>query len=242
MTIDKNSLAFWFPKVEKCGLPVPRTRIVTTEADLSRLLDGKTPDGYDDFMGRLGAAVEEVGAPCFLRTGHGSGKHEWVDTCYVGQKAKLGYHVWALVEWSHLVDIMGLPTDVWAVRELIETKPLFHAFRGHMPITREFRAFADDDEVETILPYWPPGAIERPDAEDWHVRLHEASTISLDEYVLLSSFALEAVKAVGGGYWSVDFLQDCDGLWWLTDMADGERSYKWTDDEPAKYEERLGGS
>jgi hypothetical protein len=43
----------------------------------------------------------------------------------------------------------------------------------------------------------------------------------------LRELAIEAVEAVGGGYWSVDFLRDRDGKAWLTDMAEGERSFRY---------------
>lgn len=224
---DKNSLAFWYPKISDHGLPVPRTKIVPVppECDLSLLLDGSTPNLYDQFIMPLREAISEIGTPCFLRTSHGSGKHDWSRTCYVTDVARIELHVWNLVEWSHLVDLGGLPYDTWAVREMIETDPLFHAFWG-MPITREFRVFATEQAVETVLPYWPPAAIRRPDTDDWEARLHEASTITHAEQTLLEGLAKAAVAAVGGGYWSIDFLEDREGFWFLTDMADGERSHR----------------
>lgn len=227
---DRNSLAFWFPKIEAAGLKVPRTKIVTTNADLLDLLDGKLPLGYGDFMHALVGACEHIGWPVFLRTGHGSGKHEWSRTCYVERPEALPSHVGALVEWSALVDVLGLPTNVWAVREMIPTAPLFTCagYKG-FPVTREFRFFVRDGEVEHAQPYWPADAVEqgRPDDPNWREALAWASDLAPSVRHHLAHIAAHAGRAVGGGYWSVDLLEDRDGEWWLTDMAEGDRSFRW---------------
>lgn len=232
---DHNSIMFWFPPLARAGLPVPPTEIVETDLDLSYMLDGlgappTFEDDYASFLIELLGAADKVRyglGPFFLRTGHGSGKHDWESTCFVQSHHSLGDHVFHLVEWSHLVDLMGLPTDTWAVRALIPTAPLFYAFNGKMPITREFRLFARDEKITHLQPYWPPASIQKPDDEEWSMKLALASVIDETDARTLRELALEAVAAVGGGFWSVDFLEDRSGNWWLTDMAEGERSFKW---------------
>lgn len=224
--VDRNDLAYWFPRVKAAGLPVPDTRIVTTDIDLCALTDGVTPAGFDQFVNELMWAGNEIGGrPFFLRTGHGSGKHNWSRTCFVDE-GNLGWHVAALVEWSHTVDMFGLPHQTWAVRKLIDTAPLFlcQTWEG-FPVTREFRVFVRGGLVETHYPYWPEDAIEsaRPDRDDWRQLLRSASTLD-DAQVL--KLAERAGTAVDDGYWSIDFLQDRAGAWWLTDMADGAQSYR----------------
>lgn len=223
---DRNSLAYWFPLIEQAGLPVPRTATVTAPGDLTCLLDGERPIGWSVFIDTLRKAAASVGWPCFLRTGHGAGKHEWSRTCYLSGPDDLPGHVSALVEWSHLVDMMGLPTDVWVAREMIPTRSLFRAFYG-FPVTREFRFFIRDGTLEHWQPYWPADAIERPDDPAWRTLLHTASRINNGELGTLAALAARATKAVGGGYWSVDFLQDIRGCWWLTDMALGDQSFRY---------------
>jgi hypothetical protein len=228
MDLDLNSLAFWFPKLADAGLRVPRTEIVTTNVELVELLDGNKPAGFDAFVSELETAAATIGFPCFLRTGHGSGKHEWQDTCYVATRAEVVPHLVALVDWSHSVDLWGLPTDVWAVRELIATQPLFHAFNG-MPITREVRLFVRDEAVEHVQGYWPEDAINGADQADWRERLAAAQTFDAPTLAEVRDIACRAVAAVGGGYWSVDCLEGEAGQWWLTDMALGERSFRYGD-------------
>lgn len=241
---DPTDMLHWLPLITEHALPVPRTHLVVTQCELVDMLDGKKPDGIDLFLDNLIKGVKLVGGtPFFLRTGYGSGKHHWLDTCYVrnlGGNALLT-HVYNLVEWSHSVDLLGLPHDVWAIREMIQTTPIFYAFKG-MPITREFRLFVDsatDPKVNHLQPYWPPEAIaEAVDTYntvlpgDWRQKLAAMSSIEYDERRHLAALARKACEAVGGGYWSVDFLQDRRGEWWLTDMADGERSHRYEPSQP----------
>lgn len=234
-SVDRNSIAFWFPKVQAAGIRVPQTALLHSP-DLTALLDGPsamdrlTRHGHQALIEAIQAAGDQLGWPCFLRTGHGSGKHEWRHCCYLADPAHIGQHVYNLVEWSHLVDMMGLSTDVWAVRELIPTAPLFvcEGFAG-FPVTREFRVFVLDGGFEHVQPYWPPDSVAqgRPEDPSWRALLDAASRLKEDEMYELSDIAEEAGRAVGGGYWSVDLLQDQDGEWWLTDMAEGDRSFRW---------------
>jgi len=147
-------LSYWYPRLEAAGLPVPRTTIINAPKDIINILDGHTPEGWTDFESALQSACYNHGLPCFLRTGYGSGKHQWGETCYVTDPNTIADHVYHLVEWSELVSMIGLPYDVFAVRTLIKTRPVFKAFLG-FPVTREFRVFARDGAVEHTQPYWP---------------------------------------------------------------------------------------
>src|SRR5438874_2216865 len=110
-----NDLAYWFPKIEAAGLPVPETRIVRTDLWLFELLDGRPVPGWEAFIA---------------------------------------------------------------------------------------------------------------DLEDWRELLAAASILEDEDIEEIATLAGWASGAVGGGYWSIDFLQDRHGKWFLTDMADGDRSWK----------------
>lgn len=228
-----NDLAYWFPRIEAAGLPVPKTRLVSTNVDLMSLLDGVEPEDFNVFEAYLRAAAEEIGYPCFLRTGHTSGKHDWRDTCYVPNAEALGRHIVALVEASALAGIMGLPTDTWAVRELIPNVPLFTLddYCG-MPFVPEWRLFANETDLVHWQPYWPLDAIEegRPSAPNWREIVSDFFVAASTDQTLrdLSLMAVRAAQACDGGLWSVDFLWSAvTGTWWLTDMADGDRSFRY---------------
>lgn len=226
-TEDLSCLSYWYPRVVQTGIPTPPTQIVKTDADLTQLLDGVTPDGYDEFAEAMRVAILSIGVPCFIRTGHGSGKHEWGRTCYFDGTYDPQEHIFRLVEWSHVVEIGGLPLDVWAVREMIQTAPLFTAFEG-MPITVEYRLFAKDGKVTHIQPYWPLDSIVNPSDENWQELLEDGQQISAVEVGWLTKMAAAASEVVDTDTeWSIDFLKSARGTWWLTDMAEAELSFRY---------------
>ena len=226
-------LAEWYPLLVAAGIPTPATLIVRTELDLTPLLDGEEPEGFSDFLAELAAAAETIGYPLFLRTGYGSGKHEWRDTCFVPAPADLGQHVFALLEWSNLVDLFGLPTGTWVVRELLPTEAAFTAFGG-MPITRERRYFVEDGQILGFTPYWPPEAIVAPSVPDWRERLDAINQMSDGEIAELSALAIRVSAAVPGA-WSVDFLWVPDRGWLAIDMAHAEASFCWAEHPNAPH-------
>lgn len=231
MRDNPTRLSYWFPLVKAAGLPVPETVIIDlreSEQCKSIHTDEKQ-QAYLDYAARQiaeRATAAGIFPPYFLRTDFTSGKHDWKRTCHVTDPDAINQHVYALWEFSECVDMLGLPTDVWVVRKMIKTAPLFRAFR-EMPIVREFRFFMRDGVIEHCQPYWPPKSIIGPSDAYWKLRLEAANQfLSLAEQHLLQELAQAASRAVPG-FWSVDFLQGADGDWFLIDMAEGERSYRW---------------
>jgi len=223
---ELNCLSYWFPLLWEAGLPVPRTRIVKTTSDLDTLLDGVTPPGYPEFLGKLGAACAQIGYPVFLRTGHVSGKHNWKHCCYVREKTYLRHHITALVEWSSIVDIMGLPTNVWAAREMLPTEPLgVLPLYGDMPACREFRCFVRRGTLKCLHPYWPLEALlQGGGTERMYERLADISPEETQSCIELA----EAAGRVVEGEWSVDILFTRRGPY-ITDMALAKDSFHWDD-------------
>lgn len=226
--LDPNCASHWFPLIAAAGLPVPETHIIAAPRDIYGLLDGVTPTGWEEMVAAINAAGDEVGWPCFLRTGHTSGKHRWRTTCWLERPGDVEEHLVALVEDSML---SSLPVSVWLIRQVIDVDAMCRCEAYHgMPVVREFRVFAHSDgRIEHLQPYWPPGAVAngRPDNERWKPLLDAMSRLGADERGLVEDLARRAAAAVGG-FWSVDILQAADGSLLVTDMAIGEDSYRWT--------------
>jgi len=222
---NKNNMAYWFPLLQMIRMRIPDTILIHTGVcNLAPMIDNKEIPGLDLFIERLRSAVEEIGLPCFLRTGMTSAKHGWKDTCFIesSDKKYLISHVYRLVEYSFMANIIGLPLDfsIWAIRRMIPTYRLFTDF-NEMPIAKERRLFIRDSKVVCNHPYWPADCFQRRHAEE---KIKELQYLSVQDNDELKAMA-EYVGDYFTGYWSVDFLQDDKGKWWLTDMAVGERSY-----------------
>lgn len=225
---DRNDMAYWFPRLKATGVPVPRTELVTTAVRLDELLDGKAPVGFHDFISDLEAAALEIGqSPLFLRTGHGSDKHSWSRSCFVRGPEDLPAHVAHLVEWSALVDILGLPMTTWAVREFVPLWHTFTAFDG-MPVAVERRIFIRDGKPTCEHGYWPPASIRNPSREDWQSLLydHEDIARTYDSRTQIQAI-ITAVAPAFDGAWSLDVALARDGRWIVTDMAEADRSFHW---------------
>lgn len=223
-------LAAWYPKLVAAGVPTPKTIIVSAPRALINLLEGHKNriTGYQRFIKKLMTAADSVGYPCFMRTGYGSGKHDYQNTCLVGRPEELEKHVFRLLEWSLSIDFFGLPFDTWVIRELLPTAAAFYAFRGRLPITRERRYFVSDGKILGHHPYWPPEAINDPSVENWRELLEVLNQETPEEIVELSGLSL-AVSAAVAGDWSVDWLFVPDRGWVCIDLAWAEQSFVWTE-------------
>ena len=225
---NKNNMAFWFPLLKMIKMRVPKTILIHTgNCDLSNMVDGRRVEGIELFLDRMETAIEEIGLPCFIRSGMTSNKHDWKNSCYFdGPSNALLSHIYTIVQHSFMANIVGLPLDysLWAVREIIPTKTIFIDF-NHMPITKERRLFIDKGEVICNHPYWPRDCFKLEHTEQEFNELQSITTHEEGELKLMAEY----VGKYFTGFWSVDFLQDTAYNWWLIDMAVGERSYHYLD-------------
>lgn len=234
--MSMNCISYWLPLIEKIGLPVPRTLLIAMTPDAQRVIwtseDGEEPDcealaEWNAFIARLRSACETLGSPVFLRAGETSAKHSWKDSCFVTDFDTIPSHVFTIAKYCEMASALGLPYDVWAVREYLSGEsygvcPIYH----DMPLRREYRFFADASGVICRHPYWPQAAIAQGggplSGADYaaFARLPEGP-----ELARMDEIAAVAARACGGA-WSVDLL-DTDRGWVLTDMALAAQSYHW---------------
>jgi hypothetical protein len=258
------SLDAWYPFVRDL-VPTPETVIIHAGCDMAIIAygdeaDAETEAAFENLVAEVRAAGERLGWPVFLRSGYGSDKHGWSDTCFVPDHEAVPAHLGAIIEWSELADIMGLPTDVWAVREMLDVPSSFRAFRGGMPISRERRYFVVDGSVVGHHPYWPHEAFTQDDEgglfgeagpggeglpSDWRALLDALNAETPEEVAELTSLTETVGRAVPGA-WSVDWLWagrrgNPDRRWFLTDMAWAERSFVWWDHPSAPPRSSFGG-
>lgn len=245
---DPTLLSYWFPLVRAAGLPVPKTEIVAQGVSSDALFDfigedprsPESPAKVNALIWAVQDAGDRLGWPCFLRTGLFSGKHGWKSTCCVRTADVVAGHIAEIFTDSQCVDMWGLDSSEWVVREMLKTRALFYAFYGQMPITRERRYFVRDGEIVWRQPYWPPYSIEghNPSVENWREILEADNARMPQEDEELSALSLRVSAAVPG-YWSVDWLWTMDRGWVLTDMAVGDQSFRWDPAAPVEPEPKV---
>lgn len=234
--IDKNCLSYWFPVLERSGLPVPRTEIIRSEVNLCPLADGKEPSGLDGLTEQISEACTRIGAgPYFFRTGQGSGKHNWKNTCFLASSSPslIRRHVCELFDWSQMVDFLGLRTDVWVVREMLPVEHISILERyGDFPLVKEVRGFVNGGQVLCSHPYWPRVAVREgsriPD-DDVSDMWFRRALATEEEFREAGQLLKQVATAFSDdGSWSVDVLFTKRGLF-VTDMAEMHRSFHWPD-------------
>ena len=232
---DKSSLAYWHPKIEQYNsiqsllanmIPQPETHIVRLSYE--EILDESKKHSrfYDLNMQRIKEACAKVGYPCFIKTDKFSGKHDWADTCFVKSEKDIEKHIYAVTAMASMCGCE--PALDMVVRKLIPTVPLFYAFKGNLPIVTERRYFVENGKVIFHHPYWIPSSIQKPSIPNWLKILNEDNIEPIDEITYLCGLT-EKIGVLLGESWSVDWLNDKDGNWWLTDMAEAEKSFMWDD-------------
>ena len=214
-----NDISFWLPILERIGMRTPETKIFFTSKKVGNIIDGVETPEFVQLVKDIERARDEFGGEAFLRTGQTSNKHEWSETCHLTKDSNVANHVAALIEFSMLAD---LPYTTFAVRKMIPTNPITTAFKN-MPIAREVRIFAERGQVACMHPYWPDEAfvcqenVTREQLDELQVMPDTTELKQMAQYVS-NNF---------NGAWSIDFLQDTKGDWWLTDMAIAMASYHW---------------
>ena len=225
MSLNKSSMFNWHPVIAGLPIPQPITEFVLSKENWWQYLAGeRLPDEDIEF---LKAAIARLGGyPVFMRTDLSSGKHNFVDACYVHDEDRLIKNLFGLVEQNALHDLWF---DSIAVREFIPLDYEFHAFNG-LPIAREMRYFVRDGVVICHHPYWIEEAIRfyqnSKTWEDtaWRQWLKDLNTESEGEVEILTGYA-KMVASVLPGAWSVDFARSKKGDWYLIDMAVAEQSW-----------------
>lgn len=220
----------WFPSVVELGIRTPKTSILPISAALQMSLIGEAPrtPQTEAELARMQADIQALGVqhgfPLFVKSSFTSSKHYWAETCCLPDASieTVRKHIGEIFFYQCMGPHPLTPSIV--VREMIKTKPAFHAFPGKMPVTQEFRFFAGGGTAFGYHPYWPVDSIQDPDREDWEHALASMSRPS-DQQLAEMKAAAETLSKKLGGAWSVDFLIDQDGKPWLIDMAEAALSY-----------------
>ncbi len=224
------SALYWFPRIHQAGLPVPETSFFPySHHEVVPVFEGEKSAEFERLAVLLAGFVKSQNRALFLRTDKASAKHEGPRAYRLDPNVDARRAIYQTLEDSELKFWTEEAAQALMLRPFLELESPFEAFRG-LPISREWRFFADADRVLCAHPYWPVGALEGNVNEeqypDWRAAL-EALHESPPEYAELESMAIEAARVCGAFAWSVDFCRDVTGKWWLLDMAPMAVSWHW---------------
>lgn len=225
--MNRNSALIWLPAIESAGLPCPHTIIVPyAHHAYTSIFDGEPSEEFMRLTDAVMEAGRAIGFPVFIRTDLSSAKHSGLDAICISADGH-NQPIFETLEDNELKFWMEREgPSAFLVRKFLALDAPFTAFRG-LPIAREFRFFADENQVLCHHAYWPEFSIDdhRPSCENWRELLAELNTTPPPAE--MSDMAVRAAAACGGGRWSVDFCRDVSGKWWLLDMARAEDSFHW---------------
>lgn len=224
---EDNSALVWFPPILRAGLPVPKTIFVGFDPEqLWPTLDGQQV--LDSFpMQKMIDACQQIGYPVFLRTDLSSAKHDGPEAYRINCTDDLMRCICLTFEDNAIKDIAPF-VRAFMLRKWLDLPAAFSAFGGH-PISVEWRIFASQDAVRCEHFYWPEEAFEGREWDRWLPKNWRGALKSISSSPRdigdLRDIAIQAVREIGHGEWSVDFARDRRGKWWLTDMATAESSW-----------------
>jgi hypothetical protein len=224
---NKSCLSYWFPIVSKIeGIKTPKTFLypIHFEEQLT-LLDQPPSSRTKEVIESIKKQANKLGFPVFIKNSLFSGKHDWLMTCFVNSEDKLLSHFKKITNFAYGVGCAE--SMFWILREYINPKYTFTAHNG-MPVTKERRYFVENGKVVFHHPYWVPNSVDNPSSPNWESELEAINLESLEEISLLKALT-EKVGIALGDSWSVDWMQSDSGEWFLIDMAESNKSFKWHD-------------
>lgn len=216
-----NNFSYWFPKIENCGMLVPKSQIFPVPQQM--LTDGVFyMEHAEKDMAAIKAYVEndilpklQINGLLFVKNGTFSGKFNAEQSC-MAMPFDLPDHI-ARVMYDAMCAEAGGEQEV-VIRERIRHDPreipcIYHG----LPFRPEFRVFYDFDSREVIFVanYWDfdyvfPHLYERTDRIIFQAMREEqesAFNAYKDKVAAMVADAMQNVEGLSGP-WSIDVMMD----------------------------------
>lgn len=225
--VYKDSAKFWFPRINTLDMKVllanvniPQTVFVDyNEAEIFDAANIGYGVPYSKLFVAVELAIRYDSKTAFIRTDVTSAKHLGLNAIKVSPTNNLHFALRQTLKHAEEKTYLSkYKSSAIMVRSWIDI-PGATAFKG-LPIGHEWRIFAGPRGIYCANPYWPKEALEG--FMDNSAAIPEPPQLAPAH---LRTAAYIAALAMDGGIWSVDFVEDIHGKFWLIDMARGENSY-----------------
>lgn len=239
---DPNMLSKWYPKIQKCGIPTPKTRVLKVPENIftAFFLDNREKDRMEIYQWVTDAVQpalreQQFHGP-FVFVKNGTYSNKYFGSCISHTDSFSLTQNIIDINYSALMCGANGCTEL-VLREMIPYKPQVTPCIYHgLPLRSEFRVFYDFDQKKVLysVNYWDydycSDAISRDCTDkivfDYMREYLEAAykaTHSEIEHLVGEHMANVNLK----GQWSIDILLDENGKMWLIDMAVAQQSAYW---------------
>ena len=247
-----NYFSNWFPKVENCGIKVPRSIIIPVDDKefFEHMYMEHVEQDLEYFLNFSKTVVmpkikEARFGLLFLKYSVFSNKFD-ARTCmpmnnYVSvAQAIAGINYGALMVESGGENEIIVRERIWTDSSEIPT-----IYNG-LPLQPEFRVFYDFDAKKVLysVNYWQydyvyPHLYDATDKIVFANQREKLDRIFDEKHEEVEKLVADHMPNVEGlsGRWSVDILLDCKGTYWLIDMEVAQRSAYWHEVEDARKAE-----
>lgn len=238
LTPEKNDFSFWFPKIEHCGINVPKSIIFQVPEEIQSKFFLEEEGDYEAVDKWLKETVipvlrQENMRLLFVKNATFSNKFD-ATTCMVTEYTLLDA-ITSINYNALMVGAEGMSEFIVRERIMHDRKKIPCIYNG-LPLRSEFRVFYDFTKRKVIFVenYWNYGYVfpNLHDATDKIVFEHEADRLEREfnnrkqEVCELVAKSMENVTGLEGP-WSVDVMLEGD-KYYLIDMALAETSAYWT--------------
>ena len=243
---SKNNISYWLPKVENCGIKIPKTKIFSIPPEVvyefAYVGDYKRQQSaFDEIYNWVKQEVIpnlpfELTSLCFIKNGAFSNKFDFSCCSSAGNALDITKSL-ASINYTSLMYDTGGNTE-FAIRELIpydktETPCIYNG----MPLRNEYRVFYDFNKKKPlyIINYWDydychetisKNKTDKIIYENMYPELAFQYAKNKDNVMEYVDKHMKNVKDLDG-IWSVDILETENNELWLIDMAEGHRSAYW---------------
>ena len=237
LTPEKNNFSFWFPKIEHCGMNVPKSIIFEVPEEIQKCFFLENEGDYET----IDMWLKEIVIPAlnkenmhllFVKNATFSNKFD-ATTCIVTEHTLL--NAITLINYNALMfGAEGVSEFVVRERIMHDKKHIPCIYNG-LPLRSEFRVFYDFTKRKVIFieNYWNYGYVfpNLHDITDKIVFEHERDRLEREynnrkqEVCELVAKAMEKVEGLEGP-WSVDVMLNGEN-YYLIDMALAETSAYW---------------
>lgn len=238
LTPEKNDFSFWFPKIEHCGLNVPKSLIFHVPEHIQKHFFLEGEDDYE--------VIDKWLKECVIPVLKKEDMHLlFVKNATFSNK----FHATScMATWHTLLDAItsinynALMVGAEGLSELVVRERIMHnsqstpCIYNGLPLRSEFRVFYDFTKRKVIFVenYWNYGYVfpNLRDATDKIIFEHERERLEREfdnRKQEVSELVASAMENVTGfeGPWSVDIMLEGD-TYYLIDMALAEMSAYWT--------------